>query len=110
MTWLKTTSGAILAAIGMFLIAMSVANSRRQSQSAKKWKKLAVDGAEADVKNNLGSAAAALSQAKLFDARAKQAKEAAKKRLDKIGERDEDMGTIISGWSKSKRLRNKPNP
>ncbi len=106
MSWLKTTSGAVLAAIGMFLAAMAVANARRQKTSADRWKNLAVDGAEADVKNNLGSAAAALSQAKRYDARAKQAKEAARKRLDKIGGRDDDMGSIISGWSKSKRLRN----
>ena len=98
MKWFKTTAGAILAAGAMFLAAMAVANARRQGVSADKWKERAVTDAESDVAENIVSAKAALSQAKLHSAKAKELKEKARKRLDNIGKRDEDMGSIVSGW------------
>ena len=102
MTWLKGMGGAILAAGAMFLAAMAVASAKRQHNSAQKWKDHAVEAAEADVANNLGSAKAALTQAKLHDARAKEAKERARVRLDNIGKRDDDISTIVSGWRSSR--------
>lgn len=104
MDWLKANWTSFLVAIGMFFAAMAVAKAGREKASANKWKERAVADAEADVEENIVSAKAALSQAKLHDAKAREAKEKARKRLDKIGERDEDMATIVSGW-RSARLR-----
>ena len=104
MKWLKGIGGAILAAGAMFLAAMAVANAKRQGASAQKWKERAVTDAESDVAENIVSAKAALTQAKLHSAKAKEAKEKARKRLDNIGKRDEEMSAIVSGWH-SRRVR-----
>jgi len=105
MNWLKGAGGAILAAIGFFFAAMAVSNARRQKDSADKWKERAVADAESDVYDNITSAKAALSQAKLHDAKAREAAEKARVRLDNIGKRDDDMASIVSGW-RSSRVRN----
>ncbi len=104
MKWLTGIGGAILAAGAMFLAAMAVANAKRQGASADKWKERAITDAESDVAENIVSAKAALSQAKLHSQKAKQAKDQARKRLDNIGKRDEDMSAIVSGWH-SRRVR-----
>jgi len=107
MKWLKGMGGAILAAGAMFLAAMAIASAKRQKDSADKWKNQAVTDAEADVTGNIVTAKAALSQAKLHDQKARDAKEKARKRLDNIGKRDETMAGVVSGW-RSSRVRDTP--
>jgi hypothetical protein len=81
---------------------LAAARASREKATAKDWKDRAVAEAESDVQEEVDNAKASLSQAKLHDARAKEAKKKTKARLDAIGERDESMADIVSGWRKPK--------
>lgn len=105
MNWFKTLrSGLVVAFLG-FAAFMLAARVSREKASAQKWKDQAVADAEGEVEDAVVTAKAALSQAKLHDARAKEAAEKTKARLDKIGEQDASMADIVSSWRKPKRLR-----
>ena len=105
MNWLKGLGKSAWIAIGMFLAAMAVASAARQKGLANKWQQTAVDEKEKDVEDSIGKAKAALSQAKLANSRASEAKENARKKLDSIGRKDPELAAVVSGW-KSSRLRN----
>ena len=102
MRWLKGMGGSILAAVAMFLAAMAVASAVRQKGLANKWQQTAVDEKEKDVADSIGKAKAALSQAKLANSRAHEAKENARKKLDAIGRKDPELAAVVSGWRTSR--------
>lgn len=102
LTWIKSLgSGLIVAVLGL-LAFMAAAKMSRHKATAKEWKDRAVAEAESDVQEDVDKAKASLSQAKLHDARAKEAKKKTKARLDAIGKRDENMADIVSSWRKPK--------
>ena len=102
LTWIKSLgSGLIVAVLGL-LACMAAAKAGREKASARTWKERAVLEAESDVQEEVDRVKASLSQAKLHDARAKEAKKKTKARLDAIGKRDENMADIVSGWRKPK--------
>ena len=105
MKWFKTIGSGLTVAALAFLAFLLAAKAGREKASAQKWKDQAVTDAEGDVEGATETAKAALSQAKLHDARAKEAAKKTKARLDQIGKRDENMADIVSSWRKPKRLR-----
>lgn len=105
MNWIKGIGGAILAAGAMFLAVMAVASASRQKGLSEKWQKTAVDEKEKNVSDSVKKANQALTQAKLANNRASEAKENARKKLDAIGRKDPELAAVVSGW-KSSRLRN----
>lgn len=105
MSWLKTVSSGLIVAFLGFAAFMLAAQVSREKASAQKWKDQAVATAEGDVEEGLVTVNAALSQAKLHDARAREAVKKTRARLDQIGARNESMADIVSSWRKPKRLR-----
>jgi len=104
MNWLKGLVSSIwigILAVGMALAALSAARSQAE---ADKWRKTAVDEKEKDVFDSVHKASQALTQAKLANNRAREAKENARKKLDVIGKKDPQLAAVVSGW-KSSRLR-----
>lgn len=104
MNWLKGLGSSIwigILAVGLALAAMSAARSKAE---VAKWQRTAVDEKEKDVADSVGKAKAALSQAKLANNRAREAKENARRKLDVIGKKDPELAAVVSGW-KSSRLR-----
>ena len=91
----------MLAALAVF----AIASATRQQGIADKWKKTAVDEKEKNVSDSVKKANQALTQAKLANNRASEAKETARKKLDAIGKKDPELAAVVSGW-KSSRLRN----
>ena len=100
MNWIKNTSSALIAAGLAFLAFMAVNKARSHKITAKKWQDKAVESGNADVKEGVESASAALGQAKLHAAKAKEAKAQGKAKLDKIP--DQDMAALVSGWRRRK--------
>ncbi len=107
MNWLKGLGSSIwigILAVGMALAAASAVRSKAE---ANKWQRTAVDEKEKDVSDSVGKAKAALTQAKLANNRAKEAKENARKKLDVIGKKDPELARVVSGW-KSSRIKKAP--
>ena len=102
MNWLKTVwaaSGtAILAALAVF----AVVSAKNHKATAEKWQGKAVDEKEKNVSDSVNKAKAALSQAKLHNAKAGEAKEKARKKLDAIGKKDPELASVVSGWNSSR--------
>ena len=105
MTFLKTSWAALSTALLAALAVFAVASAVRQKGIANKWQKTAVDEKEKNVSDSIKKANQALSQAKLANNRASEAKENARRKLDAIGKKDPELAAVVSGW-KSSRLRN----
>jgi hypothetical protein len=103
---IKQIGTGIGIAVLAFLAAMAAAKARQEKQRANEWAEQAEADAQADVVEGTDKAKAALSQAKLHEAKADEAKKAARARLDSIGERDEDVADVVHRWRKSNRMRN----
>ena len=98
MNWLNklgTSFWVGLLAVGAAFAAISAAQANAE---ATKWKKRAEDEKEADVQAGTRKAQQSLTQAKLHESKAAQAKETATKRIDALGRRDETLSEIVSGW------------
>ena len=104
MNWLKGLGSSVWIGILGFLAAMAIASAVRQKGLANKWQKTAVAEKEKDVEESVGKAKAALSQAKLANARATEKKELARRKLDAIGKKDPELSAVLSAW-RSSRLR-----
>jgi hypothetical protein len=81
---------------------LAAARAGREKATAQAWKDRAVADAESDVQEEVDRANASLSQAKLHEARAKEARKKTKARLNQIGARDENMADIVGAWRKPK--------
>ena len=100
MTWLKSIGSALVAAaiaFGIFMAANAASNERRK---ARQWQERALDEVEASLTDDIELANAALTQAKLHDAKAEEAIAKGKARLDKLGSRHEDVADIVDRWRK----------
>lgn len=100
--WLGTLGSGLVVAFLALLAFLAAAKAGREKATAKDWKDRAVAEAESDVQAEADNAKASLSQAKLHDARAKEASKKTKARLDQIGERGESMADIVGAWRKPK--------
>lgn len=98
--WLKSTWSAALVAFLAFAAAIAANSAARHRASARKWKERAVVDAEAGVGEGVESTKAALTQAKLHDAIAKDEEKQTRKKLDEIDKRAPTMGDITSRWRK----------
>jgi len=98
--WLGTLGSGLAVALLALLAFLAAAKATRERASAKKWKDRAITEAEANVETGVADAKASLSQAKLHDARAIEADDKTKARLDQMGKRDESMADIVDGWRK----------
>jgi len=105
MSWLKNISSGLVVAVLGFMAFMLAAKVSREKASAKKWKDRSIAVAEGEVDGDVQTARAALTQAKLHEAKAKEAAKRTKARLNQIGDRDESMADIVSSWRKPKRVR-----
>ena len=101
MNVLKKFSSAIWVAILGGLAAWAAISAQQQKATAEKWKKRADDEKEADVQAGTRKAEQALTQAKLHESKAEQAKQAAIARVDALGRKDETLAEIVSDWNKS---------
>lgn len=99
----KVISGAVL----FMLAAFAAASAARHKKTAEKWRAQSETDAMADVGNATQAAKAALSQAKLHDVRAADAKLKARDKLDRIGEKDEELSATLDRWRVSNRMRNR---
>jgi len=102
MNWIKANLKAFLAAIAAFLAFMAVASAASSKAKAEKWAKIAEDEKAKDVADSVGKANAALTQAKLHNAKAAEAKEKAKAKIDVIAAKDPAMADIVNGWKKAR--------
>lgn len=107
MGFLRTSWKAIVGAFLAFLAIFAAASAARHKKTADKWRTQSEKDAMADVGNATQAAKAALSQAKLHDAKAKEAKRKARDKLDRLGEQDEEMADTLSRWKRSNRMRNR---
>ena len=100
MTFLKKLGSSFwigLLAVAAAFAAISAAQSKAE---AAKGKQRADDEKEADIQAGTRKAQQHLTQAKLHENKAAQAKETATKRIDAIAKKDESLESIIDGWSK----------
>ena len=100
MTWIKGLSSAVWTGILMFLAAMALAAAKRQKDIADQWKDKAIDIELGNVVKGTQTAQAASSQAKIYDARAKQIKKKAKARIDQMAKQNKSIESLIDKWKK----------
>ena len=98
MTWLKGLGSSVWIGLLGFLAAMAAVSAARNSAEAEKWKKKADDETEKDVQAGTRKAQQHLTQAKLSENKAAEAKKKASERIDAIGRKDETLAEIVSGW------------
>ncbi len=99
MTFLKKLGSSFwigLLAVAAAFAAISAAQSKAE---AAKGKQRADDEKEADIQAGTRKAQQHLTQAKLHENKAAQAKETATKRIDAIGRSNETLSDVVSGWS-----------
>lgn len=107
MGFLKTSWKAIVGALLAFLAILASASAARHKKTADKWRHTAAKAEIDDLQNGAVKAKAALSQAKLHDERAHEAKIKARSKLDRLGEQDEELADTLSRWKQSNRMRNR---
>jgi len=100
--WLGSLGSGLAVALLALLAFLAAAKAGREKATAKEWKERAVAEAESDVQEEVDNAKASLSQAKLHDARAKEAGKKTKARLDEIGKKNESMADLVGSWRKPK--------
>jgi len=89
--------GLIIGAILMVLAGMKVSKYKRRAVKASNaHQQLLADGSA----QSLELAKKFDQQAKANNAKARQAAEVTRKRLDQIGKSDADIATTVSGWNK----------
>lgn len=98
MSWIKATFSGLGAAILAFLAFLAVSSAKRHKNEADKWKARAEAEKQSDVEDSAKKANQSLSQAKLHNAKASEAKERARVKIDQIAKKDPDMASIVSGW------------
>ena len=101
MNWLKGLGISIKVAIGALLMALSVMAYQRQKGAAEKWHDKAVDLETGKVRDATITAAAASTQAKFHDNKAKEIKQKAEAQAVTMGGKDEDVASILDQFSKS---------
>ena len=99
MIWLKGLGSSVWIGILGFLAALAAVKVAHSASQAEKWKKRADDEKEADVQAGTRKAQQSLTQAKLHEARAAEAKKKATQRIDEIGKSDETLSEVVAGWS-----------
>lgn len=102
MSFLKITWSALSVGLLAILAVFAVAAAKRHKATSDKWHETAVDSELSNVEKGTGKAKAALSQAKLANARAGEAKTKAKEKLDAIGKKDPELAAVLSGWKSSR--------
>jgi len=95
-TWLSGLGISLKVAVVAFLGVMAVMAAKRQKTIADSWKDKAVDIELGNVKQGTMSAAAASTQAKFHQAKAKEIKAKAKARVKERGGKDERIDKDIS--------------
>jgi uncharacterized protein HemX len=98
--WLKSIGTALAAAAIAFVAFRAAQQVGGHKQQARKWQDKANQLAIEDRDDALDQANAALSQAKLEDARAEEAKATGLAKLDKLGAKDESVADIVDSWRK----------
>ena len=98
MNWLKGLGSSVWIGILGFLAAMAVMAAKRQKDAANKWHDQATDIALGNVTKGTTTAAAASTQAKLREARAHDIRKKVVKRIDSMGDQDEDVKDILARW------------
>ncbi len=101
MTWLKGLGISVKVALLAFLAAFAVMLAKRHKDTADKWKDKALDIETGGVVKGVETAKAASTQAKLFDAKAKEIKEKAEARITQIGDQDEELSSILDQFHRS---------
>ena len=97
MNWIKGLSSAVWIGILGFLAAMALAAAKRQKDIADQWKDKAIDIELGNVVKGTQTAQAASSQAKIYDARAKQIKAKAEARK---AQQNKSIESLIDKWKK----------
>jgi len=99
MNWLKGLGSAFCIGILGFAAAWAALSAVKSQAEADKWKKRADDEKEADVQAGTRKAQQHLTQAKLHESKAAQAKAIATKRIDAIGRSNETLSDVVSDWN-----------
>ena len=98
MNWLKGLGISVKVAALAFLAALAVMAAKRQKANAEKWHDKAVDVELGKVKSGTMTAAAASTQAKKHDSKAKEIKKKAETRITQMGNQDEDVADVLARW------------
>ena len=98
MNWIRGLGSSVWIGILGFLAAMAAASAIRSGAEAKKWQQKADDEKEADVQAGSRKAQQHLTQAKLAENKAAQAKQKATERIDQIGKKNETLAEVVAGW------------
>lgn len=104
MTWFKSIGNWIAAAALAFLAVMAARQVGGHKKQARRWQEKATEIEVSGRDEDLDKAKAALTQAKLADARAEEARKKAQQRLDKLGDQDENVADIVDRWRKPGRM------
>ena len=99
MNWIKSLGSAVWIGILGFLAAMALAAAKRQKNIADQWKDRALDIELGNVVKGTETAQAASSQAKIYDARAKQIKKKAEARIDQMAKQNQSIESLIDKWT-----------
>jgi len=101
MSWLKA-AWAPVAALGLAALAiLAVMSAARQRATAERWRDKAVSIEEGNVSRGTLTAAAANTQAKLHDNKAKERNDKAKARRAQIRKKNESIANIVDNWGTS---------
>jgi flagellar biosynthesis/type III secretory pathway M-ring protein FliF/YscJ len=92
LNWVKTTMGALFAAI---VAGLAIFAASRHKANAQKWQEQAVDIEEGNVRKKTVTAEAATTRAKLHDAKAD---EIVKKAENRIKDNNEATADILKRW------------
>ena len=99
--WIRGLGSSVWIALGVFAAAMTAAAAHRQKSSRDNWIAKADEFAQSDVNNSIHNAAAAQSQAKLADAKAKELVKKSQARITKATQSNATMADILDGWRNS---------
>ena len=98
MNWLKGFGISVKVAIGALLMAMAVMAAKRAKDNADKWRNNAVEIENGYVIKGVETAAAANTQAKIHDEKAKRIKEKAEAHVASMGDKHEDVKDLMARW------------
>ncbi len=98
MNWIKGLRSSIWIALLAFAAAMAGAAALRHKKTAAKWQEKSVAIEAGNVVKGIKTAEAASTQAKLSQEKAKHVEEKAKKRIDQIGQQNEEISSILDTW------------
>jgi len=101
MSWLKGLGISVKVAVGALLMALAVMAAKRHKDQADKWRNNAVEIENGYVVKGIATAAAANTQAKIHDEKAKQIKVKAEAHAKNMGGKDEDISSILDQFRAS---------